>query len=196
MKLLGRKASFLALGFTMASGVVFAQDAPAPTPDTPAERPADLEVPMQTRANISAGDMMSKTAEYVHAMQTVLRRAVQLQQVARKFKDVIKLNCVNDKLLQVKQLINIAESAHTNLQEAIEAKDDDGRYHEFSRITIVSQQVTVLGTEAENCVGDDLTFLGPTQVVVEAPDEPEDPTLGDKPQIPDVEPPPIASPFA
>jgi hypothetical protein len=120
----------------------------------------------------------------------------QLQEVARKEKDVIKLNCVNDKLLQLKQLMNIADQARTNLEEAIARKDEEARYHEFGRITIASQQAQVLGSEAENCVGEDLTFLGPTQVIVDEPELPDDPTVPVGPDFPIVEPLPVASPQA
>ena len=180
-----------AAGLSFVGGFVLAQDAPPPKP--PAE--GEVDVPMRTRAVISPAEMTNQAADYQHKMQEILRRIVQLQEVARKNKDVIKLNCVNDKLLQVKQLMNIADQAITNMQEAIARNDDEGRYHEFGRVTIAHQQVSVLGTEAENCIGEDLSFLGPTEVTVESPEEPEDPTQPADPEIPEVEPPPMASPF-
>jgi hypothetical protein len=181
----------IACGISFVGGYVLAQNAPPP-----GDAPADVDVPMKKRANISPGDMMKQADQYQLRMQEVFRRVVQLQEVARKQKDVIKLNCVNDKLLQVKQLMNISDSAKTNLQEAITRGDEEGRYHEFSRITIADQQISILGTEAENCIGEDLSFLGPTEVIVEEPEEPDDPTRPQDPLIPEVEPPPVASPFA
>ena len=38
-----------------------------------------------------------------------------------------------------------------------------GRTHEFTRLTIINQKVLVLGAEAENCIGEDLSFVGATQ---------------------------------
>ncbi|MBI4508401.1 MAG: hypothetical protein HY698_02115 [Deltaproteobacteria bacterium] len=139
--------------------------------------------------------MVKQVADYAQKMQGILKRVVQLQEVARRQKDVIKLNCVNDKHLQIKQLMNIADGASTNLQEAIARNDDDAREHEFHRIQITSEQVTVLATEAENCIGEDFTFFGDTQVTVEQPEEPEDPTQAADPGVPDIEPIPVASPF-
>lgn len=169
-------------------GVVIAQ----PEPD---DHTAEADVSMKKRANISPRDMVNQAADYLEKMKETLRHVVGLQEVARRGKDVIKLNCVNDKLLQVKQLMNIAEAANTNLSEAIARNDEEGRYHEFGRITIAQQQVAVLGTEAENCIGEDLSFLGPTEVTVDAPEEPEDPTVSPDPTFPIVEPLPVASPF-
>jgi hypothetical protein len=177
-----------AAGLSFAGGYVLAQNTPAP--------PADVAVPMKKRADISPADMTRQTEQYLQRMQEVFRRVVQLQEVARKQKDVIKLNCVNDKLLQIKQLMNIADAAKTNMQEAMARGDEEGRYHEFGRVTIADQQISILGTEAENCIGEDLSFLGPTEVVVEQPEEPDDPTRPQDPIVPEVEAPPLASPFA
>lgn len=198
--ILGSVAALLSIG----GGLVLAQDTPATPPADappeehaapPAEAPAEVDVPMRKRANISTGDMVNQAQGYLRKMQDSLRRVVELQEVARKQKDVIKLNCVNDKLLQVKQLLNIGETANTNMQESIARRDEDGRYHEFGRITIANQQVQVLSTEAENCIGEDLSFLGPTEVTVDAPEQPDDPTADPTPEFPEVEPPPVASPF-
>ena len=101
---------------------------------------------------------------------------------------------VNDKLLQLKQLQNIGDQAHNNMQEAIVRGDEDARYHEFGRITIAYQQAQVLSSEADNCIGEDLTFLGQTSVTVEEPNIPEDPTIQQGPDFPVVEPLPVASP--
>lgn len=212
----GLVAALCAAGLLLAGGIVLAQDSPpqeapaAAAPESEDHSPpkekgeeakgdgleVDIDMPMKVTANISPNDMVEQASDHVRKMHEVLKRVVQLQDVARRQKDVIKLNCVNDKILQVKQLLNIAEGASTNMQEAMARKDDEGRYHEFGRITIATQQVTVLGTEAETCIGEDLSFLGPTEVTVEQPEEAqENPTDTPEPVIPVVDPPPPASPF-
>jgi hypothetical protein len=213
MKISRLRKAVAALGLTLAvgalgGGLVLAQDKPK---DQPKDQPADdhdpdhtaatpppddnAEAVMKKRANISPRDMTHQSDEYLGKMNDTLRHVVTLQGIAQRQKDVIKLNCVNDKLLQVKQLMNIAEGAKTNLSEDITKGDEDGRYHEFGRITIAQQQVQVLSSEADNCIGEDLSFLGPTQVIVSAPAEPDDPTQPPGNDIPTVEPLPIASPF-
>jgi hypothetical protein len=204
-------ASLVAGGLTLAEGPA----PPAPAPDAgvaePEKRDADhepppaaaagstetdLSIPLRSRAQISVPEMTDQIQKYFAKMDEFLKRMVQLQEVARREKDVIKLNCVNDKLLQLKQLINIADQANTNLQEAVARGDDDSRYHEFGRITIAHQQAQALASEAENCVGEDLTFIGPTQVTVDEPVLPDDPTVVIGPEFPVVEPLPVASPQA
>jgi hypothetical protein len=161
-------------------------------PGDEAAAPA-VTVPMDKQANITPEEMITRVEEMVRAMQQMQKRMLQLQQVARKAKDILKLNCVNDKLQQVRQLMNIADSAVDGMQDAISKRDDDGRYHYYTQVTIVSEKVTALRDEAENCIGEEIVFLGPTEVVVDSPDILDDPTF----ETPDfeVERPGYASPF-
>jgi len=163
----------------------------------PAEpaKPAPAEAPGQGKI-LSPTDMVAQSKEFMTKMQAVLSRVVQLQEVARKQKDIIKLNCVNDKLVQVKGNMNVAETATTSLHESIARNDEAQRQHEFTRISLTNQKVQVLGTEAENCIGEDLTYVGQTDVKVEIdPTIPEaDPTRDVIPP-PVIERPPVASPF-
>lgn len=188
---IGLTVLFVAGSFAV-GGMVVAQVPASQPADHPA--PADVDVPMRARANISVADMNQQTLAYIEKMNDGLKHMIPLQEIARREKDVIKLNCVNDKLLQLKQLLNIADQAKTNLDEAIARGDEDARYHEFGRVTIALQQAQVLVTEAENCIGEDLAFLGPTQVTVEEPNTPDDPTIVPGPDFPVVEPLPVASP--
>jgi hypothetical protein len=180
----------LALG-----GIVLAQQGPATAPTTqPAPDHAEVEVPMMARANISPAEMTQQANAYISKMNDTVKYMVQLEDVARHEKDVIKLNCVNDKLLQLKQLLNIADKANNNMQEAIARGDEDARYHELGRVTIAYQQSQALKTDADNCIGEELAFLGPTQITAYEPTEPENPTLAPGPEFPVVQPLPIASP--
>jgi len=175
------------------TSVVLAQ---TPAPGTvPPEKPAPAEAPGSGRS-LSPAEMVAQSKDFMDKMQKTLQRVVQLQEVARKQKDIIKLNCVNDKLVQIKGNMNVAESATTLMHEAIARNDEGQRQHEFTRISLVNQKVQVLGTEAENCIGEDLTYVGQTEVKVEVdPTIPEaDPTREIHPE-PVIERPPVASPF-
>jgi len=151
-------------------------------------------VSVKQRANLSSPEMLGQGKEYFRVMNETLGHIQTLQETARRQKDIIKLNCVTDKLVQAKVNINIAEQAMTTLQESIARADEGARTHEFTRLTIVNQKVLVLGTEAENCIGEDLSFVGATRVDVEVdPGIPtSDPTLPPTPGI-DVSRPPPAS---
>jgi hypothetical protein len=164
----------------------------------PAAPPAgDVDVSVKQRATLSPQEMLGQGKEYFRVMNETVGHIQTLQETARRQKDIIKLNCVTDKLVQAKVNINIAEQAMTTMQESIARADEGARTHEFTRLTIVNQKVLVLGTEAENCIGEDLSFVGATRVDVEVdPNIPQtDPTQPPAPGI-DVERPGEASPLS
>tara|TARA_R110002096_G_scaffold16898_2_gene57699 strand:+ start:30404 stop:30973 length:570 start_codon:yes stop_codon:yes gene_type:complete len=184
-----RNTLFLAaLGSLALGGSLWAQPAGDDAPEVTA--------PVQKQANLTSAEMQATSEKYLKEMQDILVRVVELQNLARKQKDVIKLNCVNDKLLQVKQLLNIAEAGRTDLIEAIALQDGDSSAHQFSQISIAKEKTDGLHGEAEGCIGEELVFLGPTEVTVDDPGLPDDPTGDDDFDWDDViEPPGYASPF-
>jgi hypothetical protein len=147
-------------------------------------------------ANMSPSEMSQQAADYMLKMRSTETRATKLQDDARKRKDVIKLNCVSDKLVQIKGHIAVANQTMTGLSTAIARSDSPAGQHEFTRMTLIFQKVSVLGTEAENCIGEDASYVGETKVDVDIdPNVPsEDPTEPQLP-LPDVSRPPEASPF-
>ncbi len=170
-----RKTPRLLLTTLLLSGSVFAQNAPpaavpATPPATVTTPPApggEVDISVKQRPNLTPQEMLNQGQEYFRAMNDVLKRMQILQETAKRQKDIIKLNCVTDKLVQVRVNMNIAEQSTTSLQENIARADEGGRTHEFTRLTIVNQKVLVLGAEAENCIGEDLSFVGATRVDVE-----------------------------
>jgi len=75
-------------------------------------------VPGETRADLSPREMANETKKILSEMEGFHVRVLQLQASARKSKDVIKLNCVNEKLLAVKQLLHIPEVAGNDPTQA------------------------------------------------------------------------------
>jgi hypothetical protein len=188
-----KNLSKLIIGTVLASTTVFAQPntPPGATPD--GTREVDLSVGQ--KPTLTTEEMISQSKEYQQGMGQVLKRIQMLQETARKQKDIIKLNCVQDKLVQTKVNVSIADQAMTSLQENVARADEGGRTHEFTRLTIINQKVTVLGAEAENCVGEDLSFVGATRVDLDIdPNIPQtDPTVPGTPVLDVTRPPPPAS---
>jgi len=184
---------------TFIASTVFAQG-PAPAPIAPPSAggagPGAADVSVKQRPTLTAEEMVTQSREYAKNMGEVLKRIQVLQDQAKREKDIIRLNCVTDKVVQVRVNISIAEQSMASLQEAVTRADEGERTHEFTRLTIVNQKVLVLGAEAENCIGEDLSFVGATKVDVEIdPNIPVyDPTQPPGPGI-DVERPGEASPI-
>jgi hypothetical protein len=180
---------------TFIASTVFAQG-PAPAPIAPPSAGAPADVSVKQRPTLTPEEMVNQSRDYAKTMNEVLKRIQVLQDQAKRAKDIIRLNCVTDKVVQVRVNISIAEQSIASLQEAVTRNDEGERVHEFTRLTIVNQKVQVLGAEAENCIGEDLSFVGATKVDVEIdPNIPQyDPTQPPTPGI-DIERPGEASPM-
>ena len=182
---------------TFVASTVFAQG-PAPTPIAPPSAGGAggaVDISVKQRPTLTPEEMVNQAKDYGRNMTEVLKRTQTLQDQAKREKDIIRLNCVTDKVVQVRVNISIAEQSVAALQEAVTRADEGERTHEFTRLTIVNQKVQVLGAEAENCIGEDLSFVGATRIDVEVdPNIPQyDPTLPPAPGI-DIERPGEASP--
>ncbi|MBN2494769.1 MAG: hypothetical protein JXR96_09285 [Deltaproteobacteria bacterium] len=148
-------------------------------------------------AKMSDSQKLSLATQYLGEMKEVLSQVLGLLKEARAEKDVIKVNCVNEKLTNIKGLIRIAEQADITLQEAVAKNEQDTATHEFHKISISHQKIKVLKTEAEQCVGELAFAVGKTTVEVEVDEDlvPErDPTAVPFPETPVVRP-PAASPY-
>ena len=163
-----------------------------PAPGTLPPAMVDISVPQ--RPTLSGQDMIKQGRLYRADMDKIIVEQQAMVEQARKQKDVIRLNCVMDKLVQVKVNMNIGDQALQKLQEAVARRDEGASLHEYTRITIVNQKVQVLQNEGQTCVGAELSYIGATRVEVEAPELPEgvtDPSL----EPPPLERPPFASPY-
>jgi hypothetical protein len=125
--------------------------------------------------------------QIIDESQASLRHVMSLRDVARKEKDIIKLSCINDKLVMMKAQVNVMERLQSELSVNATA---------MGEITTAGINVRNLRSEADQCAGDQLgagvestnSFTGPTP-----PDNP----FGN-PFAPiggTVEPPGYASPF-
>lgn len=188
----------LITGTVLVSSSVFAQpSAPVGTSaGGNATTGAEVDIAVGQKPTLTVDEMIGQSRQYQQSMTQVLQRVQTLQETARKQKDIIKLNCVSDKLVQAKVNASIADQAMTALQENIAKADEGGRTHEFTRLTIINQKVLVLGAEAENCIGEDLTFVGATRIDIDVdPNIPkDDPTQPGVPTI-GIERPPAASTY-
>ena len=138
-------------------------------------------------STLSGSEQIAKAEDYLSDMKGRLRRGFELLEQARADKDIVKLNCVNEKLASIKGLLKISESAWVALQEAVARRDKETGDHEFTKIDIAHQKVESLAIEAEGCAGESLHYAGDTRVEVIAEGIPDDdPTQGDVEEIIDV----------
>lgn len=152
------------------------QPAPAPPPAPPAAGqppgatappPASVDISVPQKSTLTPQEMVGQSRDYRQKIQETLTRIQALLETAKKGKDIIKVNCLLNKQAEAKVNLNIADQAIVNLNDALTRRDEGGSLHEYTRITIVHQKAQVLSAEAEQCVGEDVSFVGATRVDVE-----------------------------
>jgi hypothetical protein len=162
----------------------------------PGAAPSEVDMGVRQRSTLSPQDMISQARDYRAKAAEGQTRILTLEEQAKKDKDIIRINCLHDKLVQAKVNINIADTAIVSLEDAVRRHDEGASLYEFTRVTIVHQKAQVLENEAQQCVGEDLSFVGATRVDVDVDpnvrtDNPTAPAVNVTP----VDRPPSASPF-
>jgi hypothetical protein len=109
-------------------------------------------------------DKLEAAADNIARMKAALKTVVGRAEQARNEKDVVKLNCVNEKLTQVKALLRVAEQADVALRESL-ARRAAGEA-EFSKVAITRTKVDRLRREAEECIGQ-LAYMVDEKTTVE-----------------------------
>jgi hypothetical protein len=145
----------------------------------------DVTAPAMKMGSISAADMTVQADVMVTNMHDMLRHVTQLREKASREKDILKLNCINDKLVPMKGEVNLGDTMRHSLEQAIGSNDESGRYAAYADLTVRRDQ-------ADACVGDALTYIGSTDVQVTGPANPLYPP---EPGENEVEPPTYRSPF-
>ncbi|WP_164006896.1 hypothetical protein [Pyxidicoccus trucidator] len=191
MRTVGTLVVVLAAGVALAQGQALAPSQPVAKPPAPA-----LSA-FEKADDVPDGEKLERSTQALGVMREVLRQVLGKVEEARRTKDVVKLNCANEKLTQIKGLLRISEQADVSLQEALSTKETSTSDHEYTKVMIARQKVGQLRSEAEECIGQ-LAFRTDENLFVEV-EEPEnlpggDPTRPPPPDVIVVRPPP-ASPI-
>lgn len=121
--------------------------------------------PAPKATGLSDADKLEKSAEALTKMKGSLKQVLTRVEEARNEKDVVKLNCVNEKLTQIKGLLKVAEQADIALHEALTAKSPAADA-EFAKIGIAKTKVDGLRGDAEQCIGQ-LAYIVDEKTTVE-----------------------------
>ena len=120
---------------------------------------------------VSNEEKPEKSRRAIDKMRGALTKVIKYLEEAREQRDVLKLNCVNEKLTAIKGLLRVSEQADVAMQEAIATGELTAADHEYEKIMIASKKVQGLATESEVGIGELAVYSGQTSVSVEVGDE-------------------------
>ncbi len=167
MKRLGSGLRWVVTGAVVlaASGSATAQpgagggSAPSPSPSLGFER----------RPQLSPQEEMTQADAIVSRMTQAAATVRRQLDTARQARDVVKSLCLSDKLSQIDVATRSAKDRQSALQAASQRNDAELSNHEFTMLTVLRQRAEQLVAEANQCIGEDLAFVGQTQVETEYP---------------------------
>ena len=166
-------------------GAASAQDAPAPPP--PASAPAPAPEP-----ELSPQQMLTQARGFLPVMDRAAAGVRRQLQIAREEKDVVKSLCLNDKLNQVDLATRTATDRVSGLEAGVAANDTERVKHQYTVILVLRDRVTTLVSEANQCIGEDVGFVGESNVTMEIDTDiprvdptvfPNDPVISQPPVI-------------
>lgn len=121
--------------------------------------------PASAAPALTDAQKLERSVQDLDRMKLALRQVLARVEDARNEKDVVKLNCVNEKLTQIKSLLRVAEQADISLHEAISNRDA-GAESEFSKVAIARAKIDALRGESDQCIGQ-LAYIVDEKTTVE-----------------------------
>jgi hypothetical protein len=139
------------------------------TESGPAEDGSDTgELKVRSDAdNLSPQQMVGQSERKLAEMRSSLRTALELIAAARAQRDIVKLNCLNERVTQLKGVLKVAEDAHTSLVDQAAQGDVEGSRGSFTRVSMAHDRIKNLRVQAQNCVGADSYYGGNTEVITD-----------------------------
>lgn len=89
-----------------------------------------------------------------------------LKETAEKDGDPDKIQCVKNKEVAIKALVDVSRKSNAALKEALQAGQSDLAEHEFRKVAVARSKTSQFLAEARACVGGGGTVAGNTDVEV------------------------------
>jgi len=111
------------------------------------------QAPQRMLERLTFQQRIDRTEKALVQIRNLVSQTQKLLDQAKDEKDIVKLNCVGDRLVQVRGLLRVSEGAATELKEAAARKEEEAAEHEFTKVALASSKVVALRADAEQCIG-------------------------------------------
>jgi hypothetical protein len=184
----GRRLGWL--GLSAMAAVALCATAPAVAQGNgPAPK---AQVGFERRPQLSPQEELAEADSILTRMDQAAAAVRRQLDRARQGRDVIKSLCLSDKLSQVDVAARSARDRQSALQAAVQRNDMELANHEFTILSVLRHRAEQLGAEANQCIGEEVAFVGQTMVVMSV--EPNLPGVEDTTSYPPLPPPIVVSP--
>jgi len=178
------------LRWAAVTAFVLAAAGPATAQQAGGSAPApDAQVGFERRQQLSPQDELAQADQAIARMDQASNAVRHQLEAARQARDVVKTLCLNDKLSQIDVAARSGRDRQAALQAAVQRNDVELSNHEFAILTVLRQRAEQLSAEANQCIGEEVAFVGQTEVTTQInPNLPSEETAS----YPPLEIPPVA----
>ena len=157
----------------------------------------DAQVGFERRQQLSPQDELAQADQAIARMDQASNAVRHQLEAARQARDVVKTLCLNDKHSQIDVAARSGRDRQAALQAAVQRNDAELANHEYAILTVLRQRAEQLSAEANQCIGEEVAFVGQTEVTTQInPNLPSEETASYPPlEIPPpavVPPPPVS----
>jgi hypothetical protein len=125
------------------------------------------QVGFERKVALSPQEELTAADQILSHMDSIAAQVRRMLDSARQARDVVKSLCLSDKLSQVDVAERSAKDRDVALQSAAQRGDGELSNHEYTILSVLRQRVEQLSAEANQCVGEEVAFVGQTQVVAD-----------------------------
>ncbi len=154
----------------------------------------NAQLGFEKKQQLSPQEAGTQAATILQRMDSAASTVRHQLDVARQARDIVKSLCLSDKLSQIDAATRSCRDRNSALQAAVQRNDMELSNHEFTIMSVLGQRGNQLIAEANQCIGQDMSFVGQTEVSTEISQNlpNEGPTESGEPTLV-VVPPPCAS---
>ncbi|MBA2662525.1 MAG: hypothetical protein H0U74_09545 [Bradymonadaceae bacterium] len=110
---------------------------------------------------------LDRSQNKIATMKVALESTDQLLGRARtQERDILKINCISEKLAAVKGFVKVSEQSYVSLSDSVGKSDNEASKHHYTLIAIAGQKVGGLSEEARVCAGEEVRYADDTMLDV------------------------------
>lgn len=121
---------------------------------------------LERTASTTSQEKMQYASDANNEMRDAVKRVSKLLEAARREQDVVKIQCLNNRLTSLRALLQVSEASEGALNDAIANGEDEKANHEFRKTAVALSKARQILAEAERCAGDAGAADGSTVVEV------------------------------
>jgi hypothetical protein len=175
----------------VAAGSATAQPGQGTSPGA-APPAANAQVGFERRPQLSPQEEVAQADAILTRLDQSAATVRRMLDNARQGRDVVKALCLSDKLSQIDVAGRTARDRQASLQAAAQRNDVELANHEFTILTVLRQRAETLIAEANQCIGEEVAFIG--QTIVTTNIEGNFPSIEETTGYPPVLPPVVTAP--